>query len=158
MVRSCLLVTLIKCLKCLKSIRLFFVCQLVKSCQWLTESVTRSPIELFWTAKKSCITITCYSSPLLVCILKVKTTDKPAHLIAIYERRWSTNLTFFSWFLFFMIINKSNQLIPKNDISPRCEITFASDIKLPFRFWMGPNTRMENSLSISFSWAHYTDL
>ena len=57
-----------------------------------------------------------------------------------------------------IIKDKSNQLIPKSNISPRCEITFASDIKLPFRFWMGPNTRMENSLSISFSWAHYTDL
>ena len=54
-VRSCLLITLIKCLKGHKSLGSLFVCQLVKSLvsQWVTQWVTRSPIELLWTAKKT---------------------------------------------------------------------------------------------------------
>ena len=55
LVRSCFLITLIKCLKGHKSLGSLFVCQLVKSCEWVSESVsqsvTRSPIELLWTAK-----------------------------------------------------------------------------------------------------------
>ena len=52
-VRTCLFITLIRCLEGLKTMILFFICQLVKSnSQWVSESVTRSPIELFWTAKK----------------------------------------------------------------------------------------------------------
>ena len=54
-VRSCLLITLIKCLKGHRSLGSLFVCQLVKSSvsEWVSQSVTRSPIELFWTAKYS---------------------------------------------------------------------------------------------------------
>ena len=53
LVRSCFLITLIKCLKGHKS--LGSLCN-VKSksewlSQWVTQSVTRSPIELLWTAK-----------------------------------------------------------------------------------------------------------
>ena len=48
---SCLLITLNKCLKGHKSLGLLFVCQLVKSWQLVSQWVTRSPIELFWTAK-----------------------------------------------------------------------------------------------------------
>ena len=40
LVRSCLLITLIKCLKGHKSIRLLFVCQLVKYCDWVSQSVS----------------------------------------------------------------------------------------------------------------------
>ena len=50
--RLCVLITLIKCLKGHMSLRSLFVCQSVKYCEWVTEWVTRSPIELFWTAKK----------------------------------------------------------------------------------------------------------
>ena len=44
---ACPFITLIICLECLKSIILFFVCQLVMSL------VSESPIELIWTAKNS---------------------------------------------------------------------------------------------------------
>ena len=54
--KSCLLITLIKCLKGHKSLGSLFVCQSVKYPEWVSEWVsdwvTRSPIELFWTAKK----------------------------------------------------------------------------------------------------------
>ena len=54
LVRSCFLITLIKCLKGHKSLGSLFVCQLVKSSvsEWVSQWVTRSPIELLWTAKK----------------------------------------------------------------------------------------------------------
>ena len=51
LVSSCLLITPIKCLKGHKSLRSLFVCQSVKYREWVSDSVTRSPIELFWTAK-----------------------------------------------------------------------------------------------------------
>ena len=52
-VRTCPFITLIRCLESLKKIILFFVCQLVKSSvsESVSQSVIRSPIELFWTAK-----------------------------------------------------------------------------------------------------------
>ena len=46
LVRSCLLITLIKCLKG------HSVMSKVKVSESVSESVTRSPIELLWTAKK----------------------------------------------------------------------------------------------------------
>ena len=56
LVRSCVLITLIKCLKGHRSLASLYVCQSVKYCEWVSEWVsdwvTRSPIELFWTAKK----------------------------------------------------------------------------------------------------------
>ena len=45
-VRSCLLITLIKCLKGHKSLGSLFVCQNQKLAHWVTQSVTMSPIEL----------------------------------------------------------------------------------------------------------------
>ena len=51
LVRSCFLITLIKCLKGHKSLGSL---RNVKSkSQSVSESVTRSPIELSWTAKKA---------------------------------------------------------------------------------------------------------
>ena len=49
LVRSCFLITLIKCLKGHKS--LGSLCNVKSKSDWLSESVTRSPIELLWTAK-----------------------------------------------------------------------------------------------------------
>ena len=50
LVRSCFLITPIKCLKGHKS--LGSLCNVKsKSPQWVSQSVTRSPIELLWTAK-----------------------------------------------------------------------------------------------------------
>ena len=51
LVRSCPLITVIKCLKGQKSLGLLFVCQSVKYRELVSQWVTRSPIELFWTAK-----------------------------------------------------------------------------------------------------------
>ena len=53
LVRSCVPITLIKYLKGHRSLGSLFVCQSVKFCEWVSESVTRSPIELFWTAKNT---------------------------------------------------------------------------------------------------------
>ena len=50
--RSCFLITLIKCLKGHKSLGSLCNVTKVKVTQWLTDAVTRSPIELLWTAKK----------------------------------------------------------------------------------------------------------
>ena len=52
LVRSCFLVTLIKCLKGHKSPG--SLCN-VKSKSTVSESVTRSPIELLWTAKNQLV-------------------------------------------------------------------------------------------------------
>ena len=55
LVSSCLLITPIKGLKGHKSLGSLFVCQSVKYPETVSDSVTRSPIELFWTAKKKVI-------------------------------------------------------------------------------------------------------
>ena len=65
LVRSCFPITLIKCLKGRKS--LGSLCN-VKSKSTLSESGTRSPIELFWTAKE-------YSNFYLNLILKCALPD-----------------------------------------------------------------------------------
>ena len=56
--RSCLLITLIKCLKGHKSLGSLCNVKIKKSLsesvsEWVSEWVTRSPIELFWTAKNA---------------------------------------------------------------------------------------------------------
>ena len=52
LVMSCLLIILIQCLKGHKSLGSLFECQNQMVTESVTQSVTRSPIELFWTAKK----------------------------------------------------------------------------------------------------------
>ena len=58
MVRSCLLITLIECLKIHKSLRSLccvvktLIVSLVRQTEGQTKGQTMSPIELFWTAKK----------------------------------------------------------------------------------------------------------
>ena len=49
LVRSCFLIILIKCLKGHKSLE--SLCNVKSKSQAVSESVTRSPIELLWTAK-----------------------------------------------------------------------------------------------------------
>ena len=51
LVRSCFLITLIKCLKGHKS--LGSLCNVKSKSQWVSQWVTRSPIEQLWTAKNS---------------------------------------------------------------------------------------------------------
>ena len=59
-----------------------------------------------------------------------------------------------AWLWSYLIKKRDNsyRLIQNNNISPGSEITLASDIKLPFKFWVGSDTRVEKLIqSIIFS-------